>query len=170
MAPAKYTLTEEDQLAFNILHWRGTVPKALLYVGIAVAGMLALAFAVDGLDVVLPVLVGGTVGAAIMLLLARYVMVPRHAKRAYRDFALIKEPVELSVSEEGFAMHQPSAHVDAKWDKMIAWDENAHVFAIYVTRQQAYILPKSQVDDGVVDFARERLMASGLIQKGKARK
>lgn len=170
MKPASYRITEQDQLAFNILHWQATVPKALLYVAIVVAGLLALAFVFDGLDAVMPVMVGGIAGAGIMMLIARYILVPRHAKRAWRDFALIREPIELCVTEDGFKIVQPSAHVNATWEKMIAWDENAKVFAIYVTRQQAYILPKEQIDDEVIDFARKRLMSTGLVQKGKTRK
>ena len=170
MPPAKYAITQQDQLAFNILHWRGTVPRALFYVTLVVAGMIALAFAFDGMEGAIPVAVGGVVGVAVMLTLARYILVPRHAKRAWREFALIKEPVELSFTDDGFTLLQPSAHVDARWEKMIAWDEDAQVFAIYVTRQQAYILPKAQLDDAVIDFARERLIATGLVQKGAKRK
>ncbi|MEO1222364.1 MAG: YcxB family protein [Pseudomonadota bacterium] len=136
----------------------------------AVAAMIALAFAFDGWDAVLPVSIGGLIGAGLMLGLARFVFVPRYAKRAWRDFALIKEPVELTLSAEGFGMVQPSAHVDAKWEQIIAWDEDSKVFALYVTRQQAYILPKSQLSVGHIDFSRSCLIKSGLIKKGTKRK
>ncbi|MEM1050846.1 MAG: YcxB family protein [Pseudomonadota bacterium] len=170
MEPVKYTLTEQDQLAFNILHWQASVPKAIFYAGLAIFGMGVLAYLIDGAGTVIFVAVGGLLGAVLVLCLARYVLVPRFAKRSWREFALIKETVELAISIDGFSMTQPSAYVDSKWEQMIAWDENSHIFAIYVTQQQAYILPKSQVSEHHLSYARDRLIESGLIAKGTKRK
>lgn len=170
LGPATYAITENDQLAFNILHWRATVPRALVFVAIVIVCLMALSYIADGPESTLLVAVGGVAGAALMFTLARFVLVPRHAKRAYREFALIKEPVKLSMNDETFSIVQPSARVEASWTQIIAWNEDLKVFAMYVTRQQAYILPKGQVEDSMIDFARERLVATGLIARGKARK
>lgn len=170
MDPIHYAIREEDQLAFADLHFRASVPRFLLAGGLAVAALLAMAFAVDGAEAAWAVSIGGAIGLALMYALIRYIFVPRHARRAWRDFALIQEPIDLTLGEDGFTLNQASAHVEARWEHMIAWDEDKRVLAIYVTRQQAYILPKDQVGAAALEYARERLIESGLIAKGKRRK
>ncbi|MEM7688153.1 MAG: YcxB family protein [Pseudomonadota bacterium] len=153
-----------------MLHFRASIGRFVLIATGAVLAIMAIAYTFDGEEAVLPVAIGGVIGVVLMLAIIRYVTVPRFARKAYRDFALIREPIEFSPREDGFTLHQPSAHVDAQWLNMIAWDENEKVFAIYVTRQQAYILPKQQVEAEVIDFVRAGLINSGLIERGARRK
>jgi len=85
-------------------------------------------------------------------------------------FGLIKEEMTIKLGEEGFTITQPSAHVDAKWSDMTGWDEVTEVLAVYVTRNQGYVVPKSQVPVSQIDYARERLIANGLPKAGALRK
>ncbi len=170
MGTAEYAIKEKDQIAFGILHFRAALPRFLAMTGVAVLGMMALGYCFDGFEALLSVGIGGVIGIVLMLSIVRFITVPRFAKRAWRDFALIKEPISLSLHGTGFNLVQPSAHVEALWEKMIAWDEDKLIFAIYVTRQQAYILPKDQVDEEHIDYARERLVESGLVARGTKRK
>jgi len=169
VGPVGYSIEEADQVAFNALHFRGSVPRFVLFATLTVGAIMALAYSFDGAMGALSVCIGGVIGIALMLAIVRYITVPRFARKAWRDFALIREPMTLTLHEEGFTLDQPSAHVDGRWSNMIAWDEDVKVFAIYVTRQQAYILPKDQIEADIIDYARARLIDSGLIKRGKRR-
>ncbi|MEM7700593.1 MAG: YcxB family protein [Pseudomonadota bacterium] len=170
MESARYAIMEADQIAFNLLHFRASIGRFLLIAAGLVCAIMLIAFAFDGVEAVTSVGIGGVIGMVLMLALVRYLIVPRFARKAWRDFALIREPIEFSAHADGFAIHQPSAHVEATWSNMIAWDEDAKVFAIYVTRQQAYILPKPQIEGDFIDFVRAQLIESGLTKRGARRK
>jgi hypothetical protein len=168
--PVEYTIGEADHVAFNLLQWRAMIPRTILAGAVAVIALGVLAYAIDGLDAFVPVAIGGTIGVGAVLMIQRFIVVPRFARKTWREFKLLRETMTLSLGEEGFAIQQPSAHVDAFWQDMIAWDENARILAIYITRQLAYVLPKLDVGPDHIDYARERLIESGLIAKGTRRK
>ncbi len=170
MEPATYSISQEDHVAFSVMHFYGSFAQFVLVMGLVVVAVTAVLLALFEWTSAYSVIIGGAVGMAVMFVLTRFVTVPRHAKKSWRDFALLREPVELTLSQEGFSMVQPSAEVTAKWDDMIVWNESEHVFAIYITQQQAYILPKQQIPASHIDFARERLIESGLVKKRKRRK
>ncbi|WP_298333538.1 YcxB family protein [uncultured Erythrobacter sp.] len=170
MEAARYKVSEEHQIAFTLLHFRASIPLFLLAGGLVTLAIAAVAYALADKFAALSVAIGGVIGVCLMLAIIRFFSIIRHAKRAYREFALIKEPVELTLSDAGFTMAQPSAHVEGRWDKMIKWDEDDEVFAIYITQQQAYVVPKDQVEPGLIHVARNGLMASGLTTKRKKRR
>ncbi len=170
MEPAAYSISQEDHVAFSVMHFYGSFIQFVLVVGFFVIAMTALLLALFEWNSAYSAIIGGAVGMVLMFVLTRFVTVPRHAKKSWRDFALLREPVELTLSQDGFSMVQPSAEVTAKWSDMVAWNESEHVFAIYITQHQAYILPKPQIPASHIDFARERLMESGLVKKRKRRK
>lgn len=170
MEPARYSISQEDHIAFVLLHFRRNIPGFLIAGSLAVCILCAGAFVYDDGNAALAVAIGGVLGMGGMFAIIRYFSVPRHAKRAWQEFALIKEQMELRVSEGGFELDQPSAHVKSSWCDMVAWNEDERVFAIYVTQQQAYILPKGQIEASLIDYARTQLIESGLQAKGKKRK
>lgn len=153
-----------------LLHFRASIPAFLVASALTIAILSAAAFVYDDEGAAIAVAIGGLLGVSGMFAFFRFVSVPRQAKRAWHEFALIKEPMELSVDEDGFELIQPSAHVKSPWRDMIAWNEDLRVFAIYITQQQAYILPKDQIEASTIDFARTRLIESGLTAKRKKRK
>jgi len=170
MDPVHYSISEKNQLDFSVMHFWASMPRFLAIMGGLVVVIVAVSWSLDDWGIALSAIVSGVVGVSIMLAIVRFFTIPRFARKAWRDFALIKEPVELALSEDGFKMTQPSAHVDAAWDNMLAWNETDSVFAIYVTQQQAYILPKAQVGTRAIDYVRERLIDSGLVKRGAKRK
>ena len=135
-----------------------------------VAALILLAVGAGEPEDAISVAVGGVLGALGMIFLMRFVMIPRQANKAWNEYALIKEEMTLTLHEDSFIIDQKSGHVDSKWTDMIAWDETDLLFAIYLTRQLAYILPKDQVPPSHLDYARQRLLKSGLKKAGKRRK
>ncbi len=170
MGPVRYSISEELQFAFWKLNFTSNLPRALAVIAaiVVILGILVFVFEdwVAALTAMICIMLGGTA----TLLCIRFILFPRQAKKAWADYALIKEHVDLTLDEAGFSLVQPSAHVDAKWTQIVRWNEQDELFAMYLNSQLAYILPKDQVGKEIIDFARERLIKSGLVTKGKRRK
>ena len=169
MEPLRYSISENAQIAFSLMHFRASAWKILAFLCAFVVAIVCLSWSTGRLPEVVPVIVGGGVGIALWLGILQFIIVPWQAKRAWNEFSLIKEPIDLTLTETGINLAQPSATLESPWQNMIAWNECAEVFAIYVTRQQAYIIPKDQVGTEHIEFARKCLIESGLSKKGKRR-
>lgn len=170
MGPVTYQLSEADYLGYLRLHTRSQWPVFVAMALYVVIGFICLAWFLEDFGS-LPEILAGTVAAFIGLgMLAYYIRLPRSTAKTWREYALIKEPMTRTQTDDGFTINQPSAHIAAKWGDMVKWDEDDGIFAIYVTRQSAYIMPKCSVPTDHVDFARQRLIASGLPQRRKLRK
>lgn len=170
MDPVRFTISEENHFEFVKLHFWQNLRRlwwvmAALILGLALTyGMIWNLYA--GL-----IMMGLAVATSIPLLsLIRLILLPWHSRRNWKDFALIREEVEFSADGAGFSLVQKSAHVDALWDNMITWAENARILTIYVTRQQAYILTKDEIPSDQIDGVRSCLIASVLAKAGARRR
>jgi hypothetical protein len=168
--PVSYTISKAQHLAFWKLQFDASLRRGLLILGLVVAALVLLALGAGQAEDAFSVAFGGVLGATIMILAMRFVMIPRQANKAWNEYALIKEEMTLTLGEESFTIDQKSGHVDAKWADMTAWDETDAIFAMFLTRQLAYLLPKDQVSDEHLEFARESLVDSGLAKARKRRK
>lgn len=170
MEPVSHTITKDDHFAF----WARQLSKSIRRFVIIVAGVVVvlglLAWFLNDRTSAVAVATGGCIGAILFPLIMRCLVLPKEAQRMWDAFGLIKEEMTIKLGEEGFTITQPSAHVDAKWSDMTGWDEVTEVLAVYVTRNQGYVVPKSQVPVSQIDYARERLIANGLPKAGALRK
>lgn len=169
MDPVRYTVSEEIHLAYWTLQFDSSIKRAIVFLCGLVVVLAIIAFVIaDGISA-LSVGIGGVIGAVIVTLATRFIVIPWQAAKSWRDYALLKEEMTITMHEDGFSIEQPSAHVDAKWSSMIAWHETDQLFAMYLNRQLAYVLPKDQVSAAHTDYARRHLIASGLHNKGTRR-
>ncbi|MGB3472403.1 MAG: YcxB family protein [Erythrobacter sp.] len=166
MEPVSYTISKEDHFAFWARQFSKSIRRFVIIVAGVVVVLGSLAWFLSDWTSAVAVVTGGCIGAVLFPLIMRYLVLPREAQRTWDAFALIKEEMTIDLGEERFTITQPSAHVDAKWSDMTGWDEVAGVFAVYVTRNQAYVIPKSQVPASHIDYARERLIANGFPKAG----
>ena len=170
MDPVHFSLDKETHLAFWRMQFDASLKRGLLILGALIVALAGLAFMFDDGASMIAIIIGGTVGVVVVLTLVRFVFLPRNAAKMWREYALIKEPMELTMSEAEFSLNQPSAHVRAQWAQMVKWNENDVLLAIYLNAQMAYVLPKEAIGKEHIDYARERLIASGLATRGKGRK
>ncbi len=170
MGPVRYSISEELHLAFWKLQFASSLFRGLAILTGLVAILGLIAFLFDDAIAALSVVIGGVISATLVIAFSRFVVLPWQAKRAWADYVLIKEHVDLTLDDEGFSLVQPSAHVNGKWSQIVLWNERDELFAMYLNSQLAYILPKDQIDKAIINFARERLIAAGLVKKGKRRK
>ncbi len=170
MEPVRYTISKAQHLAFWKLQFDASLRRGLLILGLVVAALVLVALGAGEAEDAFSAAFGGVLGATIMVVVMRFVMIPRQATKAWNDYALIKEEMTLTLGEESFTIAQKSGHVEAQWADMTTWDETDAIFVMYLTRQLAYLIPKDQVPDAHIDFARQSLADSGLIKAGKRRK
>jgi YcxB-like protein len=170
MLSAHYQLTQQDYLAFLRLHNRANAPRGLLFLAAGGFALLLFGWATNDLPIAATTLAIVMIAVLIIGVLVHFAWMPRHVAKTWREYSLIREPVTLTLTADGFHFVQPSAHVDVKWANVVKWDENATIFAVYATRQLAYIFPKSACEVALLNAAREGLLASGLLKKGRPRK
>lgn len=128
------------------------------------------AYLLDGPRMAAEYLALAGVSAVGTLAAIRFLMVPRIAKRQWRENHNIREELTLTLNQDGFTIAEPSSHVDARWDQMLKWEESDAILAIFPNSLVAYILPKQQVGPEHIDFARQRLISNGLAQAGAVRR
>lgn len=111
----------------------------------------------------------GVLAAGLYTLGTRIFLRPK-VRKVYRETASLKEDMTLFLEDGGIRIEQPSGMHRTQWGQLVRWDEDNHVFALFINRWQAFILPKQQVHKDIVDFMREQMKQSGLPLPWKLRK
>ena len=170
MEPVSYHISYEDQLSFAVLHQTRSMKSFTLFIIGLVFFVTLMGYLRDSPSAAIGAAAGGIFALIAMFILARFILVPWHTKRAYRDFKMIQEEMTLSLSDESFTIDQASGNVTAQWENMVKWDENERILAFYPQRQMAYIFPKAALGNDRIAHMRAKMVKSGLPKKGKLRK
>ncbi|WP_086607552.1 YcxB family protein [Erythrobacter donghaensis] len=170
MEPVAYRISEADHITLMRMFQKRALPRFAMFMAIVVALVFVVAVPLGLPEAGYSAAVTALVIVPTFALFARYVTIPRKAARAFRDYALIREEMTLSLTGEGFAITQASGHVAMAWSDVLMWDENDRILAIHPTGELAYILPKQAIGRDRVDFIRQHLVDYGLSSKGKRRK
>lgn len=168
MQSARYVITPEDSVAYGTLHFDRSVKRAAPVIVTAMVVLSGLFASLHGVLKGAIMLGFLSVCVGLALFSVRFWINPRRITCILRKSALLQEPQTLTLSDQGFSIVQPSAHVEMTWGQIKAWDENERVLALYVTGQLAYILPKRQINSGCINAVRGRLVDSGLTVRGSS--
>ncbi|MEL7446276.1 MAG: YcxB family protein [Pseudomonadota bacterium] len=168
--PVTYRISYEDYLSFSRLHQIRSLKPFVIFMVVLVGVIGVIAWLGGAPEVAFGGVIGAFVAITVLPLVGRYIVIPWQTKRSYREYSMMHEDMTLSLTSDEFRIEQQSGNVAARWDRMAKWDENEDVFLIYPTRNLAYILPKSDIGSARIDYAREQLRASGLMNKGTLRK
>ncbi|MBA4044575.1 MAG: hypothetical protein C0471_09185 [Erythrobacter sp.] len=168
--PVTYWIKEDDHFAFNALMFRRTWTRCLI-LALPSAAIVAVPIAWFQRSVMQGIIlvVVGVVAAGLYAFGIRLFLRPRVSK-VYRETAALQEEMTLFVEEGGVRIEQASGMHRTKWGNLVRWDEDNHIFTLFINRWQAFILPKQQVHKDVVDFMREQMKQSGLPRPWKLRK
>lgn len=168
--PVSFTISEGDYHALNALMFRRTWGRCLV-LGLLAAAVVAVPVAwverslLLGIGLILVGLAAGTIYILAMRLFLR----PR-GRKVYRESASLQEEMTVTVDQDGLHVEQASGSYHAQWRKLVRWDENEAVFALFPNRIQALIFPKHEVGKEVVDFMRKQMKISGLPRPWRLRK
>ena len=170
LEPVTFRISEQDYLAFSMLVFRRSLWRCLMWL-LPVIVILAVVFSQKESTVVgvlVPIVIGIVAGLAIIGL--QWLMLPFRAAKIYRESAALQQPLMFSADDAVFVIEQEAGVWRSQWRDMAKWDENDRLFAIFINRIMANILPKDQVDAATIDYVRSQLVTSGLAQRGKLRK
>jgi hypothetical protein len=141
-------LTEKDILAAHLAHMASYRFAPLIAAGCAlVAG---LAFVVP--NIINPAWALFAALIAVWFLAARYVLLPRKARRLYRQRKAFQRPFEVSWDEAGLTMVSSSGTVTTPWSDFLKLREGAGVVLLYLSDTQFHIIPaRAFVDTAAAD-------------------
>ncbi len=143
---ARYTISEDDYVHAMRLHAQLT-PLRLLGLAVTLLVMVALAvFAPRNLQ---PVFWGAFIGAALMIILGRWVLLPWHARRAYRKYKAIQDEFSLDFVPEGMQVASEDASGLVPWSKMHKWREDDQFVLVYLMPRLFHIVPKALAAQGL---------------------
>lgn len=170
MEPVRYHITQGDYIAFQQLIQARAVPRFVLFMA-GLALVVSLVGALLGApDVAIGAFGGAAIGAIGLPLIARWIVIPIQARKAYREYDLIKEEMALTLGDDSFAISQPSGNIEVSWASVVLWREDDRMLTLHPTSNLAYILPKAAIGEGCIATIKQHLAASGLPRQGKRRK
>ena len=166
-----YLIDEQLYLSFCRMTFRRSLLRCIAMTALAIAIVLGVLF-VFGFDAT-SLLSGALAGIVILvafLAVQRFVLLNRQARKVYLESLSLQERVELAMDDGGFVIDQESGTLRGKWSAMAKWDETPEFLAVYPNRLMATLLPKRELSGETIDYCRQRLIASGLPNRGKLRK
>lgn len=154
-------LTEQDYLQAQQLHmqlsgWARSLPYvalALWVVDLILVGFKASQGRPGFLLALLPV----TLFFLFIRLLPRFLL-PRQAKRLFRQNQEISAPLAMEFSENGMKFTNSFGHNERSWSHFVKWKEDEQALLLYHSDQIFNLIPKrllAEADD--LSFVRERL-------------
>jgi hypothetical protein len=166
----RYRITQNDYIAFQQLLAARAAPRFAVFMALLAAAMSAVGALAGVADIAIGAFGGAVIGAIGLPLIARWLIIPVQARKAYREYDLIKEEMVLSLNEDNFVITQTSGRVAIGWESVVLWRENDLMLTLHPTRQLAYIMPKPALGERPIAYIKERLAAHGLPRQGKQRK
>ena len=142
---ATYKISEEDYVRAMKLSSKISPRIKAIY---AVA-VLALVFvAAFGSTAVIGGVAGGLIGGGAVAVLARLLVNNFLARRHYKKYKAIHEPINIRLQEEGIELSTSDGRVLVRWEKIVKWRQNEAYFLVYPMPRLYHIIPKSISDSG----------------------
>ena len=145
MMEAKFRISENDYV--NALKLYARLNPKMLIIYLSVAGGLILV-AIFGSPLVRSAAIGGIIGAAIVVILGRYLLSPMLARRHYRKYKAIHDEFTVGLNDDGVSIESSNAKGLIPWDNILKWRDNDDYVLIYLMPRLYHIVPKSVSRDG----------------------
>ena len=154
---AEYKISEQDYVNAVCLNVRFTLRDYIVYSVIALFYLGLVYFDPQIFWGWLTWMLGG---AFVFLFSLRFIIVPFVARKHYRKYNTLFEPVSVKVDDEGVTFSTEQSHVVIEWEKVHKWREDDDYVLIYLMPRFFHIVPKSIDKDG---FDLQKLL--GLLQR-----
>jgi len=142
---ANYTITEADYVQAMKLYSRPKPSMLAILALITVAFIVAISFGPPALR---PGAIGGLVGGLSVMILSRLLLNPMQAKRHYRKYKAIQEPITIELRNAGVEFSTANGEALIRWDKLLKWRQNERYLLLYTMPRLYHIIPKSIADQG----------------------
>jgi hypothetical protein len=80
--------------------------------------------------------------------LQMYILVPYSARRMYRQYKAIQEPLTYELSEDGLLISSVEGEMTLLWRMILRWRQNDQFVLIYKMPVLFYVVPKSLAQQG----------------------
>jgi YcxB-like protein len=146
----QYRITEDDYANLARFHaWRHFIarPSATQFVasGIIVA---VLGIGLWTRPAAAPIVALVVAVFAILFAVALFVLTPSRARRHYRQYKGIQEPIAVELTEAGTKFSNADGEAILPWSKVFQWRQNDRFILIYGMPILYYIVPKSIEREG----------------------
>jgi hypothetical protein len=149
---ATYRISEEDYVRAMKLFSKITPKIAAILILMVLVLVVVI---VLGSGAVKGGAIGGLIGGVVVAVVIRYVVNPIIARRHYRNYKAIQEPITIDLKEEGVELSTSDGGGLVRWEKMLKWRQSEEYLLIYPMPRMYHIIPKSIADSG---FELQRLI------------
>lgn len=140
-----YKISEQDYLRAMKLFSKITPKVATIY-GVAVVALGLVA--IFGTAAIKGGAIGGLIGGGAVVVLGRLIINPYLARRHYRKYKAIHEPINIKLKEEGVELSTPDGGGLVRWEKILKWRQNEDYLLVYPMPRMYHIIPKSISESG----------------------
>lgn len=141
----EYLISESDCVKALRLYSKMTLKTALMFSIAVVILILIIIWGELGLKAIaIGALIGGVGGH----LVVRFIIGPFVAKRHYRNYKAIHEPIHIRLQDEGIEFSTVDVSGIVKWNNIYKWRQNKRYILIYQAPRLYQVIPKSIHDKG----------------------
>ncbi len=136
----EYTLSEEEFVAANKLHSRQKF-SSVITISVCMIILICITFL---LNVFLAKIIAvvAAISMIIMHIVIRNIYVPYAMKKQYRSYRSIREPVTISLADDGVLWHSFTGENITPWKLIVKWREDQSFILIYLSPMHYYVIPK----------------------------
>lgn len=135
-----YIISEHDYVRAMKLFSKITPKLAAIFgASVLVLGILA----VFGPPIIKGGAIGGLIGGGVVFILGRFIVNPILARRHYRKYKAIQEPINIKLKEDGIELSNSDGGGLVRWEKIFKWRQNEEYLLIYPMPRMYHIIPKS---------------------------
>jgi len=135
-----YEITEDDYVRAMKLYSKITPKIAVIYALVAAVLVLLVLF---GSPVLKGGAIGGLIGCVIAVVLGRFIVNSVLARRHYRKYKAIHEPIHIQLKDEGIELSTTDERGLVRWEKILKWRQNKNYVLVYPMPRMYHIIPKS---------------------------
>ena len=145
-----YRITEDDYASMNRFHvWRGYIARPSVVTLVAIGIIVALiGIGLWARPAIAPAVALGVAVFAILRVGRLLVQTPYQARRHYRQYKGIQEPITAELTDAAIKFSVPDGEANLPWSKILQWRQNDQFILIYPMPILYYVVPKSVVREG----------------------
>ena len=140
-----YEITEDDYVRAMKLYSKITPKIAAIY---ALGTAMLVLVALFGSPVMKGGARGGLIGCIIAVVLGRFIVNSVLARRHYRKYKAIHDPIHIQLKDEGIELATTDGGGLVRWEKILKWRQNKDYVLVYPMPRMYHIIPKSIEESG----------------------
>ncbi|WMT89454.1 YcxB family protein [Pelagibacterium sp. H642] len=106
--------------------------------------------------------IGGIIGAVLLPLLGYLFIVPRRARKVYSQQKTLKQPVEVSWTQEAYIAHTEAAASTVAWTDYYGWSADGKMVMFMQSQNLFQMLPRHALTDEQMNDLTAIIERSGL--------